>query len=143
MDDCPALFQMNLVVRDMSASVDFYRRLGLDVPDTTADFRAHHRSAKGSGGAALDMESQAFAAHGAKGANLGRVLAGFRVGARERVDAIEDDLPRAGHEGLVAPPNAFWGVRFAIVRDPDEYAVGLMSAHGMECRSDPGFPPQG
>jgi catechol 2,3-dioxygenase-like lactoylglutathione lyase family enzyme len=41
----PVLDQINLVVRDMDATLTFYRRLGLDIPDRAVwrtDSGAHH-----------------------------------------------------------------------------------------------------
>ena len=41
-DGKPVLNQINLVVSDMDASIDFYRRLGLDVPDGGAHDGIRH-----------------------------------------------------------------------------------------------------
>ena len=45
MDDRPVLDQINLVVRDMGAMVDFYRHLGVEIDDPPPPWDAHHRSA--------------------------------------------------------------------------------------------------
>ena len=37
------LDQLNIVVRDMDAAVDFYRRLGLEIPDTLPLRRSGNR----------------------------------------------------------------------------------------------------
>jgi catechol 2,3-dioxygenase-like lactoylglutathione lyase family enzyme len=41
MADGPILNQFNLVVTDMAATVAFYRRLGLTIPDTHPDWATH------------------------------------------------------------------------------------------------------
>ena len=46
-------------------------------------------------------------------------------------------LTEAGHRGLREPYDAFWGVRYAIVADPEGTAVGLMSAPSDEHRAAP------
>jgi catechol 2,3-dioxygenase-like lactoylglutathione lyase family enzyme len=37
--------QFNLVVTDMDATVAFYRKLGLTIPDTDPQWQHHHRTA--------------------------------------------------------------------------------------------------
>jgi catechol 2,3-dioxygenase-like lactoylglutathione lyase family enzyme len=63
MAEAPVPDQVNLVVKDMEATVAFYRRLGLTIPDTDADFQAHHRSARTPGGIDIDLDSVTFAPH--------------------------------------------------------------------------------
>ena len=55
------LDQINLVVRDMQAAVDFYERLGVTIPDTLPEWQAHHRPAEVENSVALDFDSAAFA----------------------------------------------------------------------------------
>jgi hypothetical protein len=49
------------------------------------------------------------------------------VASREAVDKKYAELTAAGHNGCQPPYDAFWGVRYAIVSDPDGNDVGLMS----------------
>lgn len=141
MTDPPILDQINLVVSDMEATVAFYRRLGLTIPDTDAAFQTHHRSAQVPGGVDLDFDSTEFAHHWDKGWKTGAsVVVGFKVASRERVDAIYSDLTGAGYRGQQEPYDAFWGARYAIVEDPDGNAVGIMSPVDPARRSDPAFP---
>ncbi len=130
-DSRPVLNQINLVVTDMEATVAFYRRLGLEVPDTLPQWQASHRSATMPDGIDLDFDSVEFARQWNAGLALrpgtsSRVI-GFRVPTREAVDAIYADLTGAGYAGQQPPYDAFWGSRYAIVEDPDGNAVGLMS----------------
>jgi catechol 2,3-dioxygenase-like lactoylglutathione lyase family enzyme len=138
--DPPILDQVNLVVSDMEATVAFYRRLGLTIPDTDAAFQAHHRSAQVPGGVDLDFDSSEFARRWDKGWKTGAGVIGFKVDSRERVDAIYSDLTGAGYKGQQEPYDAFWGARYAIVEDPDGNAVGIMSPVDPSRRSDPAFP---
>lgn len=136
----PILDQVNLVVQDMEATVQFYRRLGLTIPDTDPAFQTHHRSAQMPGGIDLDIDSVEFARHWDKGWRSGAAVMGFRLGSREQVDTIYTDLTSAGYTGQQEPYDAFWGARYAVVEDPDGNAVGLMSPIDPSRRAAPGFP---
>jgi len=50
----------------------------------------------------------------------GRVVLGLSVAlARAEVDRLYGEMTAAGHAGVQAPYDAFWGARYAIVEDPD------------------------
>lgn len=140
MTDGPQLDQVNLVVTDMEATVRFYRRLGLDIPDTDPSFQHHHRSARLAGGIDFDIDSVEFARHWDKGWGSGAGVLGFKFASRQEVDAVYADLTSAGYRGQQEPHDAFWGARYAVVEDPDGNAVGLMSPIDPSRRTDPGFP---
>src|SRR5262245_15790568 len=61
MSDQPVFDQINVVVRDMPAMLEFYGLLGLDVAGSDPGWEQHHRKATASGGFDLDFDSQAFA----------------------------------------------------------------------------------
>ncbi|MGE5149091.1 MAG: VOC family protein [Rhodospirillaceae bacterium] len=143
-DARPQFDQINIVSSDMEASLAFYRRLGVNLPDAnvwrTAS-GAHHASVR-EGDAALDIDSARFAAIWNKGwqgrSDLGgRVVVGFSLDSRADVDRLFGELTAAGHKGLQPPFDAFWGARYAIVEDPDGIGVGLMSPVSPEHRSPP------
>lgn len=129
------LDQLNLVVRDMDATLAFYRRLGLEIPDA-AIWRtgggAHHVEVAMPNGLHLDFDSAALAKHYNAGwreptdAGGGSVI-GFSLGSRDAVDERYAQLTAAGYRGLQPPYDAFWGARYAIIEDPDGNHVGLMS----------------
>ena len=131
----PVLTQINIVSGNPRASLDFYRRLGVDFPEDrvwrTAT-AAHHASANRDGEIDFDLDSPEFAAIWNRGwANettiAARVVVGFRVASREDVDLCFASMIGAGYRGLQGPYDAFWGARYAIIEDPDGVAVGLMS----------------
>jgi catechol 2,3-dioxygenase-like lactoylglutathione lyase family enzyme len=136
----PVFDQFNLVVSDMEASVEFYRRLGLTIPDTVPDFQPHHRAARLPGGIDLDLDSVEFARHWDRGWRSGMGVLGFRVATRDAVDAVYAELTGAGYTGQQEPWDAFWGARFAVVEDPDGNAVGITSPIDPGRRADAGFP---
>jgi len=137
------LDQLNIVVRDMDASVDFYRRLGIAIPETLPEWQRHHRTAEMDGDVDLDLDSAAFTPQWNAGwpAAQAGVVVGFRVASREDVDALYAELTEAGHKGQQPPYDAFWGARYAIVEDPSGNAVGLMSPVDPERRTRPPAPP--
>lgn len=137
----PMFNQVNLVVKDMDATVAFYRRLGLEILDVGPAWQAHHRTAAMSDGFDLDFDSEEFAQKWNRGwrsqAEGAMGVLGFRIPSREAVDELYAELTNAGYRGQQAPYDAFWGARYAIVEDPDGYAVGLMSPIDSARRSTP------
>lgn len=130
--DRPVFDQVNLVISSMEASVAFYRRLGLQIPDPSEEWPDDHRSTEPGAGISIDFDTAAFAKawdHGwrGNGARGTGVVLGFRFSSREAVDQMYAELTGAGYRGQQPPYDAFWGARYAIVEDPDENAVGLMS----------------
>jgi len=123
----PVLGQLNLVVRDMDATLSFYRRLGLDIQ---ADPGAFHASAHLPGGMLVEWDTAEFLSQwdtGWTGATGGSTVLGFWVTTREAVDDIYTDLTGTDHGHHQPPYDAFWGGRYAIVDDPDGNSVGIMS----------------
>ncbi len=134
-DARPVLKGLNLVAKDMDATLTFYRRLGLDIPEHVVwktDSGAHHVDIPMPNGVDLDLDSEALAqAYNAAWreaeAPTARVVIGFSVETREAVDQIYAALTGEGHRGLQPPYDAFWGARYAIIEDPDGNHVGIMS----------------
>jgi catechol 2,3-dioxygenase-like lactoylglutathione lyase family enzyme len=144
----PTLNQINVVCGDLGASIAFYRRLGMEIPEAQVWRTAtggHHAVAAGqSADQAInfDLDSAAFAQLwnvGWKGRTdlRGRVVVGFGVPTRTDVDDVFRDMTGAGYRGLQEPHDAFWGARYAIVEDPDGIAVGLMSPVSPDRKSPP------
>ena len=144
----PVLNQINIVSRDPGASIVFYRRLGVDIPEDgvwrTASGVHHVNAVRGQApeGACLEIDSVTLSRIWNTGwkntADVGgRVVIGFHVATREDVDAIYGDMTAAGHRGLQPPFDAFWGARYAVIEDPDGLAVGLMSPADDSKRSAP------
>src|SRR6185437_12604677 len=90
-----AFNQINIVSSDPDAAIEFYRRLGVEIPESAIWRTAsgvHHVSAVRRGdGLTLDLDSAAFAPMwntGWSGASAlaGRIVVGFGVASREAVD---------------------------------------------------------
>jgi catechol 2,3-dioxygenase-like lactoylglutathione lyase family enzyme len=141
------LEQINLVVRDVDASVAFYRALGLAIPDASiwrTASGAHHVEIEMSNGFELALDShQLAAAYNAAEERPERSspsspnVMSFRVADRADVDRIYDELKDLGRGAAQEPYDAFWGSRYAIVLDPDGNQVGIMSPRDASLRSRP------
>ena len=123
---------VSVVVNDMAASLAFYRRLGVDIPEDSvwlANGVGHHVTVKMPSGFNLDFDSEAMtrAYDPAWKPGLGANAIIFHTQTREAIDAIYADMTSAGYAGHLAPFDAFWGARYAVIDDPDGNHVGIMS----------------
>lgn len=126
--------QINLVVKDIAASIDFYRLLEVDISDSfewPEGSGAEHVEARSDGGChmALDNHQMAQVWNGRfdPDRNGGNVVIGLMVANREDVDRLFAKARDAGHPVGQEPYDAFFGSRYAIVIDPDGNQVGLKS----------------
>ena len=130
-DGQPVFNQINLVVRDMPAMIEFYERLGAAVEPMIESFAAHHRTLAASAvseGFDFDFDSLAFVTQWNAGWPTGQVgpVFGFRLESATAVDAKYDDLTSVGYAAQQPPHDALMGARYAVVVDPDGNSVGLM-----------------
>jgi uncharacterized glyoxalase superfamily protein PhnB len=125
------LKQVDVIGEDVAALVRFYRALGVDIPDEgiwKVDGTAHHTEVALPGGVQLGINSLALTNGYAPGWDVGGPVLIFEQPTRKDVDDHHRNLTDAGYRSLVAPFDAFWGGRFAVVEDPAGHAVGLMSS---------------
>lgn len=141
--EAPFLNGLNLVARDMQATLAFYRLLGIEIPPESVwgSGGGHHVETDSAGSIDFDLDSEDLAkvynAAWQRSGGAGRTLIGFRVSSRQAVDDTFKTLTEAGYSGLQEPYDAFWGSRYAIVEDPDGRDVGIMSAPEDAHRSAP------
>ena len=144
-DARPTLTGLNLVAKDIDATIAFYRRLGLEIPEEVVwktNSGGHHVALSLPNGFDFDLDSEKLAQvynaawRGAEPPSA-RAVIGFKVETREAVDELYATLTGEGHLGLQPPWDAFWGARHAIVEDPDGNHVGIMSPSDPERRSAP------
>ncbi|WP_067826832.1 VOC family protein [Actinomadura kijaniata] len=125
----PVLNTIDIVVSDLRAAIAFYARLGLDfrVDPTYPD----HAGCDLPGGLHLMLDTEKFRASVHQEAGWDRptgdprTFLAFQLPAPEAVDAAYADLTGAGHRGVQPPWDAFWGMRYATVADPDGNGVDL------------------
>jgi catechol 2,3-dioxygenase-like lactoylglutathione lyase family enzyme len=120
---------VGVVVTDMAKSLAFYRALGLPVPDGAED--QPHVEVPLPGGMRLlfDTEETVLSFHPSwrPPAGDGRIGLAFALPDAAAVDAAYAELTGAGHHGELAPFDAFWGQRYAVVQDPDGNGVDLFA----------------
>jgi uncharacterized glyoxalase superfamily protein PhnB len=136
------LHMLNVIVGDMTASVEFYRRLGVAAADDV-DASAPHVQLRMPGGFSLELDTADSARvwHAGWRADPGSVgvVIGCALPSRDGVDQCYAELTAAGYAGRQPPFDAFWGARYAIVADPDGNDVGLMGPVDESRRT---WPPQ-
>jgi catechol 2,3-dioxygenase-like lactoylglutathione lyase family enzyme len=122
----PAIVE--LVVSDMAAALAFYRRLGLDIP-ADADREPHVDIDLGGLRLAFDTEATilSFDPRWSPPNGGHRMALAFDCVTPEQVDAAWAELTGAGYSGHLAPWDAFWGMRYAVVHDPDGTPVDLFA----------------
>jgi uncharacterized glyoxalase superfamily protein PhnB len=120
-----------LVATDLPRTLQFYRLLGLEFPDGAES--APHVEAQLAGGVRLMIDPLStilsfepgfkLSNEGSPGASLA-----FQCGSPENVDATYKAATEAGFQGHREPWDAFWGQRYAQLRDPDGNGVDLYAA---------------
>ena len=91
-DPAPVFASVNMVVADMDASVAFYRRLGIDIPDR-GPWDGDHRTAETANGLELELDHTTFAPRwnsgwpGSKG--RGGAVFGFSVATQRFRQPLE------------------------------------------------------
>ncbi|SRR6266498_1859545 len=145
----PILNQLNIVAKDFDQTIEFYRRLGVNIPDgVNLPNGTRHTTITLPNGMIFEVDNQALAKIYNPGwrrpEGSSSALIGFTVATREEVDKRYAELIKAGYEGRQPPFDAFWGARYAIVVDPDGNDVGLMSPidenHRMSPPNEPSLP---
>lgn len=119
---------IGIVVADMARSLAFYRRLGFDIPPS-ADGEPHVEATL-PGGLRIAWDTvetiQSFDPGWEPSAGGGhRISLAFACDDPADVDANYADLVGAGYRGHLEPFDAFWGMRYATVLDPDDNGVDL------------------
>ena len=126
-DAKPALVE--IVVADMARALAFYRFLGLDIPAEADDEPHVDVALPGGMRLAFDTEATIASFHPMwkPGTGNGRVGLAFALPDVAAVDAAYAQLVEAGYHGELAPFDAFWGMRYATVHDPDGTGVDLFA----------------
>ncbi|MHA5054948.1 VOC family protein [Streptomyces sp. SD15] len=125
----PRFDLIGLVVTDMAASLAFYRRLGLVFPEGSEDQPHVEAALPGGLRLALDTEEtiRSFHPEWQPSAGGGRVGLAFVCDSPAEVDSVYETLVGAGHHGELKPWDAVWGMRYAVVLDPDGNGVDLFA----------------
>jgi catechol 2,3-dioxygenase-like lactoylglutathione lyase family enzyme len=122
------LYMVGVIVEDMQRATEFYRRLGLDVPDD-AESKEHVEIAMGGLTFFLSTKQANARWDPARTDASGgyRIVLEFYLETRAALDAKYEELTGFGYVGHYAPYDVTPELRFAMVDDPDGNTV-LLSA---------------
>ena len=119
---------MGIIVRDMATSLRFYRRLGMEIP-AEADQEGHVEVTL-PGGFRIAWDTieviHSFSPQWQPPDTPQPALA-FLCDSPAEVDMLYAELLAEGYHGHMAPWDAFWGQRYAVVLDPDNHLIDLFA----------------
>ena len=126
----PTLDAISVIVSDLRGAIAFYRHLGLVFPNLDADDHDHVETTL-PGGLRLMLDTEAtvrsFMPDWTPPTGGHRSGLAFLCDSPTDVDEQYGVLLAAGGRGHLAPWDAFWGQRYAVVLDPDGNVVDLFA----------------
>jgi catechol 2,3-dioxygenase-like lactoylglutathione lyase family enzyme len=127
----PRLDVVGVIVSDLDRAIDFYGRLGLEFPADPDPVGHGHVEVSLAGGVRFTLDSehsvQSFDPEWSPPSGGHRVGIAFRCEPPEDVDRRYRELVEVGAGGYKEPCDAFWGQRYAQVKDPDGNVIDLYS----------------
>jgi uncharacterized glyoxalase superfamily protein PhnB len=124
----PGLNALGIVVSDMARSIRFYRLLGLDVSETPDE--GHVETSLPNGfRLMLDSEEVILSFRPDWTRETGNQIAvAFECDSPAEVDELYARVTSAGFDGEKEPWDAFWGQRYAQLKDPNGVPVDLYAS---------------
>jgi catechol 2,3-dioxygenase-like lactoylglutathione lyase family enzyme len=123
----PTMNTIDIVVSDLDAAIAFYRRLGLEF--AVDPNMPQHAACDLPNGLQLMLETEDLRGKTTSGwtrpSGGPRNFLAFEFATPAEVDTVYAELTDAGHPGLQEPWDAFWGMRYATVADPDGNGIDL------------------
>ncbi|MFI9550492.1 VOC family protein [Nonomuraea endophytica] len=123
----PTLNIIDIVVSDLRASIAFYARLGLEFK--IDEYSPEHAGCDLPNGLHVMLDTEGFRTPflpgWSKPVGGPRTLLCFQFDSPAAVDAKYAELVEAGYRGIAEPFDAFWGMRYATVADPDGCGIDL------------------
>jgi len=127
----PNLDLIGLIVSDLGASVAFYRRLGLEFPEPPDPEGHGHVETTLPGGIRFALDTvenvRSFDSRWVPPSRGHRMGVAFLCASPHEVDELFKTLIDDGVDPYRDPWDAFWGQRYAQVRDPDGNVVDLFA----------------
>ena len=124
----PELNAIGIAVSDLRRSLQFYRLLGLDLPE---DSDEDHIEATMANGTRLMFDTEdvirSFLPEWTR-ADGNQVSLAFECASPAELDEIYARVVAAGFEAEKEPWDAFWGQRYALLGDPDGVRINLYAA---------------
>jgi uncharacterized glyoxalase superfamily protein PhnB len=124
----PRFEALGVVVDDMARALAFYRLLGLEFREG-AESEGHAEASVAGVRIMLDTEEtiRSFDPEWQPPSGGHRIAPAFRCDSPAEVDETYRRLLDAGGSSHKEPWDAFWGMRYAQVRDPDGNVVDLFA----------------
>lgn len=126
----PRLDAIGIVVANMARSLAFYRQLGFDLP-ASADSEPHVEAGL-PGGLRIAWDTVetilSFDPSWTQPAGGSPMSLAFACDDPADVNATYARLVASGYEGHLEPWDAFWGMRYAVLHDPDGNSVDLFAS---------------
>lgn len=121
------LDMIGIVVKDMKQALDFYRVLGFEIPEK-ANEEPHAEIEQAGFRLAFDTQEIAKGVYGSWEEPHGhRVELAFKCDSSDALDELYTKIIQSGYDGYREPWDAFWGQRYAIVKDPDGNLISLFA----------------
>ncbi|WP_217594731.1 VOC family protein [Cohnella sp. GbtcB17] len=121
------LKRVAIYVEEMKRALDFYRVLGLSIPDS-ADESPHVDVEQEGVVFAFDLVEAVKRIMKDWDSPVGcRTELAFQLSSRETLDDVYRQLTALGHEGCLEPRDTPWGERYAMVKDPDGNIVSMVA----------------
>ena len=120
-----SLDMVGFVTGDIGAALAFYRLLGLEIPEGV-ESEGHVEVITPNGyRLAWDTEEvvKSFVPDWQGGS--GKIAIAFKCDTTAEVDSLYKKVVDAGYHGEKEPWDAFWGQRYAVVKDPDGNPIDI------------------
>lgn len=128
----PRLDVVGVIVSDIERAIAFYRRLGLEFPEDPDPEGHGHVEATLPEGLRFTLDTEesirSFDPGWSQPSGGHRIAVAFLCESPNEVDRVFRELVDAGAEGHKEPWDAFWGQRYAQVKDPDGNVVDLFAS---------------
>jgi catechol 2,3-dioxygenase-like lactoylglutathione lyase family enzyme len=121
---------IGIVATDMAESIRFYRLLGLDVPETPEEGHVDTFLPNGVRFMLDSEETMRSFIDGWKRQTGNQVSIAFECDSPAEVDEIYARVTEGGFHGEKEPWDAFWGQRYALLKDPSGVDVNLYAPLG-------------
>jgi catechol 2,3-dioxygenase-like lactoylglutathione lyase family enzyme len=119
---------IGIVASDMAESIRFYRLLGLDVPETPDEGHVDTFLPNGFRFMLDSEETMRSFIDDWKLEAGNHISLNFECGSPAEVDETYARVTEAGFHGEKEPWDAFWGQRFALLKDPAGVDISLYAA---------------
>ncbi len=120
---------IGIVVGDLASAVRFYRLLGVRFADGAEDSEHGHAEAELEGGVRFMLDSESsvvsFDAGWKRGEGQSGAALAFHCDSPGAVDELYASAIKAGARSHKEPWDAFWGQRYAQIRDADGNPIDL------------------